>query len=189
MLCQKCDQPATIHVTDVLEPRSRAAECHLCAQHAHEHLSAGSAASPAWAARQPGRELDGAICFDISRVIIVSECDQQVVYLQEVGGERSFPIVIGIFEATALHRHLSGIQTPRPLTHDAWANTIASLGGDVEDVLLHELREHTYFATIRIRQAGQLVEIDVRPSDAWIIAVICNVPIFVAETLADEVCA
>lgn len=191
--CQNCKQPATIHITEVLEPRSRTAEFHLCEQHARERLDAreqvgeGSEACPQWAAHQPERKLERAICFDINRIIISELGDQQVVYLREVGGERCFPIVIGIFEARALDMNLKGIQATRPLTHNAWANTIAALGGDIEDVLLRELREYTYYATIRIRQAGQLVEIDTRPSDAFVIAIICDVPIFVAETLADEV--
>ena len=189
--CQQCDQPATIHITRVLVPRSRLVEFHLCEQHARDLLSNQPVdQSAAWTAHRYGSVPDRTICFDIESVMISEIGDQQVVYLREVGGERRFPIVIGLFEATSLDRKLKlkHIQLPRPLTHEAWASTIPALGGDVQDVFIHELQQHTYFAKIRILQSGRTVEIDVRPSDAVNMAVLCGVPIYVAEELANEVC-
>jgi len=187
--CQKCGEAATIHITEVLEARSRTAEFHLCEQHAREQVGSETEQTRSdWFSQRAAVRVDGGIGFDIMRVIISEIGEQQVVYLRELGGNRRFPIVIGLFEATALCRRLKGIQTPRPLTHDAWANTISSLGGTVEDVWINSLQEHIYFATIRVRQPDQIVEFDVRPSDAFCIAVIANVPIYVAEQVVDEVC-
>ena len=60
---------------------------------------------------------------------------------------------------------------------------VDSLGAELQDIYINELREHTYFAKLRIRQNGELVEIDSRPSDAIALAVTANVPIYVAEEI------
>ena len=78
-------------------------------------------------------------------------------------------------------------QTPRPLTHDLLASAIDLLGGELQDIYINELREHTYFAKLRIRHEGELVEVDSRPSDAIALAVTVDVPIFVADDIIDEV--
>jgi hypothetical protein len=82
---------------------------------------------------------------------------------------------------------VKGIGNPRPLTHDLVANTVESLGGEIQDVFINDLREHTYFAKLRVRQEGELVEIDCRPSDAIALAVTAKVPIYVAEDVLGEV--
>ena len=123
---------------------------------------------------------------ELKRIVINEVHDQQVVMLREVDGERSFPIVIGIFEATSIDRRVKGIQSPRPLTHDLLASIIDSLGGELQDIFISELSEHTYFAKLRIRKEGEIIEIDCRPSDAIALAVTAKVPIFVAEEVIEE---
>src|SRR6266702_2392276 len=107
---------------------------------------------------------------ELKRIIINEIHDQQVIMLREVDGDRSFPIVIGIFEATSIDRRVRGQQSPRPLTHDLIASAIEQLGGDFQDVFISELREHTYYAKLRIRTDGEVVEVDCRPSDAIALA-------------------
>jgi bifunctional DNase/RNase len=107
---------------------------------------------------------------ELRRIIISEVHDQQVIVLREVDGERSFPIVIGIFEATSIDRRVKNMPSPRPLTHDLVTNVIEQLGGDIQDVIISELKEHTYFAKLRIRHEGELIEIDSRPSDAIALA-------------------
>src|SRR5438105_11040249 len=123
---------------------------------------------------------------ELKRIIINEVHDQQVVMLREVDGERSFPIVIGIFEATSIDRRVKNMPSPRPLTHDLVASVIENLGGDMQDIYISELREHTYFAKLRIRKDGELVEVDCRPSDAIALAVTAKVPIYVAEDVLEE---
>src|SRR5262245_30066839 len=123
---------------------------------------------------------------ELKRITINEIHDQQVIMLREVDGDRSFPIVIGIFEATSIDRRVRGQQSPRPLTHDLIAGAIEQLGGDFQDVYISELREHTYFAKLRIKKDGELTEIDCRPSDAIALAVTARVPIYVAEDVLEE---
>jgi uncharacterized protein len=123
---------------------------------------------------------------ELKRIVINEVHEQQVIMLREVDGERSFPIVIGIFEATSIDRRVKGIESPRPLTHDLLASVIDNLGGDLQDIFISELSEHTYFAKLRIRKEGEIIEVDCRPSDAIALAVTAKVPIFVAEDVIEE---
>ncbi len=126
---------------------------------------------------------------ELSRIIISEINDQQVIYLKEVGGKRQFPILIGIFEATSIDRRVKNYQSPRPLTHDLVVGLVEALGGELDSVVISELREHTYFARLRVKQDGELIEIDSRPSDAIAVAVSCRppLPIYVAEDILNDV--
>jgi bifunctional DNase/RNase len=124
----------------------------------------------------------------LSRIIISEIHDQQIIYLREVNGERQFPIVIGIFEATSIDRRVKGFQPPRPLTHDLIASIVRQLDGELDSVIINELREGTYFALLRVRRDDELLEIDARPSDAIAVAVTCDppLPIYVSEEVLRE---
>lgn len=127
---------------------------------------------------------------ELARIIISEIGEQQVIYLREVDGGRMFPILIGIFEATSIHRRVKNEDIPpRPLTHDLLKNTIEQLGGEVQDVVINSLTNHTYYAMIRIQQNGELIEVDCRPSDAIALAVHYEptLPIFVEDSVLDEV--
>jgi hypothetical protein len=126
---------------------------------------------------------------ELSRIIISEINDQQVIYLKEIDGTRTFPILIGIFEATSIDRRVKNFHAPRPLTHDLLVNAVESLGAEIQDVVISELKEHTYFARLRIRSEGELIEVDARPSDAIAVAVTCDppLPIYVAEEVLREV--
>ena len=125
----------------------------------------------------------------LSRIIISEINDHQVIYLREVNGDRQFPILIGLFEATSIERRVKSVATPRPLTHDLIVSMVNQMGGELDSVVITGLREHTYFALIRVRKDGELIEIDSRPSDAIAIAVTCepNLPIWVSEQVLEEV--
>ena len=124
---------------------------------------------------------------ELRRIIISDTGEQQIIYLKEVDGEREFPIVIGYFEANSIDRRIKGQVPPRPQTHDLLASAIESLGGELNDIYICELRDHTYFAKLRIRREGETIEVDSRPSDAIALAVTVNCPIYVAEDVIDEV--
>ena len=130
---------------------------------------------------------------ELARIVISEINDQQVVFLKETDGERSFPILIGIFEATSIDRRvqgrISGDLPPRPLTHDLLKQAIEELGGEAEDVVINNLMDHTYFAVIRVRRDGELIELDARPSDAIALSVHYDpfLPIYVDDTVLAEV--
>jgi bifunctional DNase/RNase len=125
----------------------------------------------------------------LSRIIISEINEQQIIYLKEVDGDRQFPILIGIFEATSIDRRVKDLHAPRPLTHDLLVNIVEALGAELDSVVISELRDHTYFAKLRVKQDGELIEIDSRPSDAIAVAVTCDpqLPIYVAEEVLEDV--
>lgn len=125
----------------------------------------------------------------LARIIISEISDNQVIYLQEVDGERQFPILIGIFEATSIDRRVKdNYHPPRPLTHDLIVSVTEHLGATIESVIISELQEHTYFAKLQLRKDGELIEVDARPSDAIAIAVTFSppLPIYVSEEVLRE---
>jgi bifunctional DNase/RNase len=124
---------------------------------------------------------------ELKRIIITETSDQQVIYLKELDGERTFPIVIGSNEALAIDRRLKGMQTPRPQTHDLLSDVIEKLDAKLERIVINDLQHHTFFAKLVVRQNGKSVEIDCRPSDAIALGVANSVPIFVAEHVLEQV--
>jgi uncharacterized protein len=141
----------------------------------------------------PDEERRVLVPMELARIVISEINDQQVVFLKEIDGDRSFPILIGIFEATSIDRRVQGRVTgelpPRPLTHDLLKQAIEELGGEAEDVVINNLMDHTYFALIRVRKAGELIELDARPSDAIALSVHYDpfLPIYVDDTVLAEV--
>ena len=124
----------------------------------------------------------------LSRIIISEINENQVVFLKEVDGDRQFPILIGIFEATSIDRRVKEIRRPRPLTHDLLVGAVEQMGGELDSVIISELKDHTYFASLRIKYQGELIEVDARPSDAIAVAVTCDphLPIYVNEDVIEE---
>jgi uncharacterized protein len=76
---------------------------------------------------------------------------------------------------------------PRPQTHDLLASVIQQLGGTLEKIEINDLAEGTFFAMLYIRQDGELLEVDSRPSDAIALGIATSVPIYVAEHVLNAV--
>ena len=129
-----------------------------------------------------------AIHMELARVLIRETDDTHVVELREVDGERIFPIVIGFHEAAAIERRLMGQQPPRPQTHELLASVIENMGGRIERVVINDLKDHTFYARLLVRQDGKVLDIDSRPSDAIALGVATEVPIYVEDHVLDEVC-
>lgn len=125
---------------------------------------------------------------ELSKIIISEMQDSQFIWLREVDGERKFAIVIGSSEAMAIDRRLKGQATPRPMTHDLLASVIEGMGGSIDRIEINNLEGGTFFARIHIRQNGDVVKVDSRPSDAIALGVATSVPIFVSEHVLEEVC-
>jgi len=125
---------------------------------------------------------------ELTRIIIQETSEQQIIVLREKQGERAFPISIGIGEALAIKHRLDGLVMPRPMTHDLVVNVIREMGGELERVVINDLREHTFIANLQIRRGEEVIDVDSRPSDAIAVGVALKTPIFVAEHVLDEVC-
>jgi len=124
---------------------------------------------------------------ELSRIVISETSDQQYIYLKEKEGDRSFPIIIGIFEALEINRKVSEIKSFRPMTHDLIRNILVAVGAELEKIVINDLREGTFFANLYLVQDGKELRVDSRPSDAIALASALNVPIFVEEEVMDQV--
>lgn len=121
------------------------------------------------------------------KVIIQEKREHQTIHLQEKNGSRGFPIVIGVHEAAEIHRKLTGLTPMRPLTHDLIGELLQVTGSEIERVVVSDLRQGTFYATIYLRLVtGEIVEVDSRPSDAIAIAVQVAAPILVNEHVFEE---
>jgi len=124
---------------------------------------------------------------ELNRIIISETSDEQIIVLKEVGGARAFPIVIGIWEAFAIDRHLKEKNTPRPMTHDLIESVIRNLDGTLDRIIVSDLKNQTFFAKLLIRRNGKTIEVDSRPSDAIALAVKMKAPIYVEERVLQAI--
>ena len=124
---------------------------------------------------------------ELSRILITEMGEQQVIFLRETDGERSFPILIGTNEALAIDRRLKGHETPRPMTHDLLASVIQGMGGQLDRIVINDIRDHTFIATLYIAMGERTLAVDSRPSDAIALGAAFGTPIFVADHVLDNV--
>lgn len=104
---------------------------------------------------------------------------QTVVVLKDWESKKLLPIWIGAAEARSIALQLEGTTPERPLSHDLLMNCIGALGGRIVRVVINDLQETTFYATIDIDASGGMLHIDSRPSDAIALAVRANCPVFV----------
>lgn len=109
-----------------------------------------------------------------------------VVVLKDAGSDAVLPIWIGMYEANAIALELDKTAMPRPMTHDLLRDTVHGLGAEVRKVVVTELREDTFFATIWMEQGGEAVAVDARPSDALAMALRWDCPIFVRRDVLER---
>lgn len=101
-------------------------------------------------------------------------------------GNRLLPIVIGQWEAQSIAWNIQGITMQRPLTHDLFRNLLDSTDIKITKVVITNLKDNTFYATIGLNDSGNKIELDSRPSDAVAIALRVNAPIFVEEDVFDK---
>ncbi len=119
--------------------------------------------------------------------VVLDQRNLPVVILEEQNGSRWLPIWIGPAEARSIALQIGNQTSPRPNTHDLAKRVIDGLEGEVVRVVVTELRDSTYFATLSLRVRGDMVVIDSRPSDAIAIALRVGAPIFVRAPLFEAV--
>ncbi len=114
--------------------------------------------------------------------------NQPIVLLREDEGQRYLPIFIGPPEATAIVYALQGMETPRPMTHDLFKTVLDDMSMRLQQVVITELHDGTFYAEIELAGNGNAYRISSRPSDAIALAVRYEdaVPIFADEAVLEE---
>jgi uncharacterized protein len=119
----------------------------------------------------------------VNGLILEHKSQQNIVILREVEGDRILPIWIGPAEAQAIRRILSEEPFPRPLTHDLLHLIVEGLKAKVTRVVIADLKENTFFASVFVERDSEVVSIDARPSDSIAVALRARAPIYVNEKL------
>lgn len=109
-----------------------------------------------------------------------------VVILKELDGERVLPIWIGPGEASAIAMQLAEMKFSRPLTHDLLVSVLGGLGGSLQKVVITKVEDNTYFAELFIRQNGEVISVDARPSDSIAVALRTEARIFAQDELLER---
>ena len=121
----------------------------------------------------------------IDTIRISLRSPERAILLKELDQDRQLPIFIHATEAEAIAAELEGYRPPRPLTHDLLKNCVTTLGGELQFVLINDLRNNIFYAVLHVVQDGQEIDIDARPSDSIALAVRARVPIYVADAVMD----
>ncbi|GAH68789.1 unnamed protein product [marine sediment metagenome] len=125
---------------------------------------------------------------ELIRILMNEKRGEQMVVLREKAGKRTLPIIIGIPEASAIKLKISGIRTPRPMTHDLLKNIIEQLGATLKEVIIDRLQENTFYAKLVLNGTkDKTVLVDARPSDSIALALRAGCPIFATENLLNQV--
>ena len=119
-------------------------------------------------------------------LILERKTQQNIVILRETTGERILPIWIGPGEAQAIRRLLSEEPFPRPLTHDLLFHVVEGLKAKVARIVVAELKDNTFFASIIVERDGEVLSVDARPSDSIALALRAKAPIYVNESLLQQ---
>lgn len=182
-----CSSPATIFFSE-FSRRTCVADRRFCEVHASSFLASFYPHPHALA--EPARRLDGAAAFAVGSTIYDAEpaySEQPVgyVHLAEIAGPRELTVAVGGVELWTLRDVLMAPPPIRPLAHQAILGVIDAVGGELDSVLIDRWDEGstTYYAKLRIIRDARLVQSDVRPSDALIVAVLADAPIFVSEAV------
>ena len=126
------------------------------------------------------------IRMEIKGLMLDPSSNLPIVILRDEGSQLFLPIWIGVFEANAIALRIEGVEPPRPMTHDLLRSSLETLGATVERVLISDLRDNTFYATIFLRHHGAEVTLDARPSDAIALALRATAPIFVLKEVLDK---
>ncbi len=106
------------------------------------------------------------------------ESGQTTVLLRAKQSKQDLTLFIGPFEAQSIAVPLQQIKPPRPLTHDLALSFLSTFHSRLRRVIISDLRDNTYYATLYLESDGKELTLDSRPSDAIALALRAGVPIY-----------
>ncbi len=109
-----------------------------------------------------------------------------IVILKDLDGLRVLPIWVGAVEANAVALQIENVSPPRPLTHDLVRSILQELGATLTRVVIHDLRDSTFYAYLELTQGSDVTLVDVRPSDALALALRSKAPVFVHPRVVER---
>src|SRR5262245_19570845 len=128
----------------------------------------------------------GAQEVEVVAVMVDQNTQQPTVLLQGKRDKRSVALAIGQAEATGIAVPLQGVTPPRPLTHDLFLTLFGRFNVQVTRVVITDLRDEVYSATLHLSAPGTTFTLDSRPSDAIALAVRAKAPVLVEDRVFDK---
>ncbi len=125
------------------------------------------------------------VAMTIKGLMVDPVTNTPIVLLEEEGGDRVLPIWVGVFEANAIALQIENVTSPRPMTHDLMRELLSALDARLERVVISDLRESTFFATLHIKVDDEVTLIDARPSDAIALALRTRATIYVSSEVIE----
>jgi bifunctional DNase/RNase len=119
-----------------------------------------------------------AIEMQVKTILVDPANNAPVVILESNQDKKLLPIWIGTNEAQSIAMQLEKVDSPRPNTHDLIRNILQGLGATLQRIVITDLRNSTYYATVHLRLKGHDFPIDSRPSDAIAVALRMKASIF-----------
>ncbi len=124
---------------------------------------------------------------EVKAVLIDPTQGAPVILLKDRHSSKVLPIWIGQSEAVSIASALRRERPPRPMSHDLMKSLLEAVGARVEKVIISDLRDNVFYATIYLRTSdGALYEIDARPSDSVALALRVDAPIYISENVFDQ---
>lgn len=122
----------------------------------------------------------------VTTIAVDAATRSPIVLLEDGTGRRALPIYIGEDQAKAIGSALRNITPPRPGTHDLFVSLLDAWDLTLDRVVIHSLKDSTFYAILIVKQGETKQEIDARPSDAIALAIRANAPIWVMEEVVAD---
>jgi bifunctional DNase/RNase len=137
-------------------------------------------------AQNGSHKANGFIEVRIRGLMMDPSTSMPIVVLKDIASDTVMPIWVGIFEANAIALEIEKVAAPRPMSHDLTKNLIRNLNARLERVVISELKDDTFFATLWLHQGNDPLVLDARPSDALALALRADCPIYVTEEVMQK---
>ena len=188
MICtvQNCSNTPVIHILKVAE-RSLCGLIDVCSVHAYEFepfCSSTQGNQTQWQ-----EEIRKEVPFELEYMVGFDESNFTGLYFGEIGGNRKFVMRCGYFESIFLYDVIKNKYSPpdRPFTHRVFASAIQQLGGRIMNACVDAFENQVYHGKLRISRGREIVSVDLRPTDAFALAIIADAPVLVANSVLAKI--
>ena len=120
--------------------------------------------------------------YRVERLLEETNTDTRIVVLaRQDDALDTFPIWVGAAEGNAIKLALDTMITPRPMSHDLIKSFAEHLNITIQRVIIADVKNSTYYATVYVANKGVERTVDARPSDAISLALRAPCPIYITQ--------
>ena len=116
----------------------------------------------------------------------MSRTGSYILMLEEPESGKRIPIVIGEHEAHAILIAKGMVPTGRPMTHKLMTDLMDNYGISLTSASIDRVADGIFYATLHTTDGFNNKDIDSRTTDAVTLALLCNAPLTVADSVLEE---